>query len=488
MTRPCRLAAGLLATLLSLAGLPGCSTNPATGGTDFTLLSPADERRIGREEHPRIVAEFGGRYRDETVQAYVGGLGSALTAGSEQAGTPFTFTVLDSPMVNAFALPGGFVYVTRGLMALAASEAELAGVIGHEIGHVTARHAARQHGRSVIVGLGAAILGAAIGDRGASELLNLGGGLVLRGYSREQEFEADGLGLRYMTRAGYDPEAMATFLERLRAKSALDAEMQGGGADPDEFSLAATHPRTVDRVHEARAAVLGAGPFEGRTGSEGYLRRLDGMVYGDSPEQGFVRGRRFVHPVLRFEFTVPPEFTLANLPTVVRARAANGAVILFDTAEAPAEATMPDYLRHGWGRELPLAGLTPLSIDGAEAATGAARVSTGRGPYDLRLLAIRGDRGRVFRFLFATPAAETARMTEGLQRTSFGFRRLTEAEAAREQPYRLRVRRARAGDTIAALARAAPEAPRAEALLRVLNGLRPGQEPAPGQFVKYLAY
>lgn len=487
MTGRHRLAAGLLAAMLGLAGLPGCSTNPATGGSDFTLLSPEDERRIGREQHPRIVAEFGGRYRDEAVQAYVEGLGTGLAAGSELAGTPFAFTVLDSPMVNAFALPGGYVYVTRGLLALAGSEAELAGVLGHEIGHVTARHGARQHGRSVIVGLGAAILGAAIGDRGAAELLNRGSGLVLRSYSREQEFEADGLGLRYMARAGYDPEAMASFLERLRAKAAFDAEAQGGGADPDGFSLASTHPRTVDRVHEARAAVLGAGPVEGRTGRDEYLRRLDGMVWGDSADQGFVRGQRFVHPVLRFEFTVPPAFTLTNLPTVVRAHAANGAVILFDTADAPAGASMPAYLRDGWGRQLPLSDLTRLTIDGAEAATGAARVSTGRGPYDLRLLAIRGDPGRVFRFLFATPAAETARMTEGLQRTSLGFRRLTEAEAAREQPYRLRIHRMRPGDTLAALARHAAGVPNAEALLRVLNGLQPGQEPAAGQLVKYVA-
>lgn len=473
-----RLAAALLAATVALGG-GGCST---------TLLSPEDEREIGREQHPRILEEFGGTYADPAVQGYVADIGAAMLASSGQSGVTFTFTVLDSPTVNAFALPGGYVYVTRGLMALAGSEAELAGVIGHEIGHVTARHGAQQHGRSVFVGLGAAILGAAIGDRSAAELLNRGGGLILRGYSREQEFEADTLGLRYMTAAGYHPDGMASFLARLRDKALLDAELQGDGSDPDEYSLTSSHPRTVDRVQEARAAVLGSGRVDGRVEREAYLRRLDGMEYGDTPGQGLVRGRRFVHPTLRFEFTVPPEFTLVNGPSAVRAHAPNGAVIVFDTARRASDASMPDYLRQQWGRQMPLADLAALTIDGREAATGTTRVATSGGPFDFRLLAIRGAGGSIHRFLFATPAADTARMTEGLQRTSFSFRRLGEAEAAAERPYRLRIHQARPGDTVARIAQWMPDGPRREAHFRVLNGLAPGQEPSSGQLLKYVSF
>ncbi|GHD63092.1 metalloprotease [Thalassobaculum fulvum] len=481
-----RIASLLLAASVAVgaAGVGGCSTNPATGQQIFTLMSPEEERQVGAEQHPKILAEFGGVYDDNAIQAYVAGIGARLVANSEQSQLPFTFTVLDSPVVNAFALPGGYVYVTRGLLALADSEAELAGVIGHEIAHVTARHGAQQQGRAVWVGLGAAILGAAIGDRGAADLLNLGGGLILRGYSREQEFEADSLGLRYLVRAGYQPDAMASFLARLRDKSRLDAEILGTGSDPDEYSLMATHPRTIDRVQEARAASIGLAAQGGIVDREPYLRRLDGMLYGDSPEQGYVRGRRFVHPKLRFEFTVPADFVLLNGPTAVRARAPNGAEIRFDAARQEGEHDMLRYITRRWGARLPLTNLTRFDSNGMQGATGVTRVSSNRGPVDIRLVALDGGDGRIYRFLFATPADDTPRQAEALRQTALSFRRISEAEAARERPYRLQVRTARPGDSVAGLARSLPEGPFAEARFRVLNGLAPGEQPQPGSLVK----
>jgi len=483
---PRRIASLLLAASVALGatGLGGCSTNPATGQQIFTLMSPEEERQIGAEQHPKILAEFGGVYDDNAIQAYVAGIGARLVANSEQSQLPFTFTVLDSPVVNAFALPGGYVYVTRGLLALADSEAELAGVIGHEIGHVTARHGAQQQGRAVWVGLGAAILGAAIGDRGAADLLNLGGGLILRGYSREQEFEADSLGLRYLARAGYQPDAMASFLARLRDKSKLDAEVLGSGSDPDEYSLMATHPRTIDRVQEARAASIGLAAQGGVVDHEPYLHRLDGMIYGDSPEQGFVRGRRFVHPKLRFEFTVPADFVLTNGPTAVRARAPNGAEIRFDGARQDGEHDMLRYITRRWGAKLRLTNLTRFDSNGMQGATGVTRVSSNRGPVDVRLVAIDGGDGRIYRFLFATPADDTAKQAEALRQTALSFRHISESEAARERPYRLQVRTARQGDSVARLARSMPEGPFTEARFRVLNGLAPGADPQPGTLVK----
>ncbi len=479
------LAAGIA---VGAAGLTACSTNPATGERAFTLLSSEDERKLGAEEHPKVLAKFGGAYDDPAVQAYVSGIGAALVAGSENAGTPFTFTVLDSPVVNAFALPGGYVYVTRGLMTLADNEAELAGVIGHEIGHVTARHGAQQHGRSVLVGVGAAVVGVLLGDRNLAQATSAVGDLVLRSYSREQEFEADSLGLRYLSRAGYQPAAMASFLGRLRDKSKLDAEILGAGADPDEFSLASTHPRTIDRVKEAEAAAIGAGAHGGRLDREPYLRRLDGMIYGDSPEQGYVRGQRFVHPKLRFEFSVPAGYLLTNGVSAVRAATPDGAVILFDSIRPGARTGMLDYLVRGWGRQLALTDLTDLQVNGLPAATGITRIATTNGPVDLRLVAIDGGEGTVYRFLFRTPARDTARRTEELKRTAFSFRRISETAAAREHPLRLRLYQAKAGDTVARLAQWMPEGPHAEARFRVLNGLQAGEEPTPGRLLKYASY
>lgn len=485
-----RLAAVFLAIAVAFGGiaLTGCSTNPATGQQSFTLMSQDEERKLGAETHPKILEEFGGAYDDPATQAYVAAIGAELARRSELPDLKFTFTVLDSPIVNAFAVPGGYVYITRGLMALAGNEAELAGVIGHEIGHVTARHAAQQHGRTVGVGILAGIAGILLGDRGAADLVNLGGGLILRGYSREQEFEADSLGIRYMSRSGYDPDAVASFLGRLRDKTALDAKLAGVNADPDAFDLTATHPRTIDRVQEAKAAVLGSGPSAGRTEREAYLQRLDGLLYGDSPEQGFVRGRRFVHPTLWFEFTVPPGYTLMNTTAAVRARGPNGSVIVFDTAPRGTGGDVLEYLRHRWGARLPLADLSTLDVNGMEAATGVSRVSTSKGPFDMRLVAIKGGDGKVYRFLFATPATDTARQREALQRTTYSFRLLGEAEAAKEKPYRLRLYEARPGDTVARLSQWMPEGPEPEARFRVLNGLAPGEEPKAGTRLKYVSY
>lgn len=487
LSRP--VAAGLLAGALALGstGLAGCSTNPATGQQVFTLMSPAEERKVGAEEHPKVLTEFGGAYEDAAIQAYVTEIGASLVANSEQAGLPFRFTVLDSPMVNAFALPGGYVYVTRGLMALAESEAELAGVVGHEIGHVTARHGAQQQGRAVGIELIAGLLGVLSGNSGIAQASSTLGGLYLRSYSREQEFQADSLGLRYLTRAGYDPAAMASFLVKLRDKSKLDAEMLGNAADPDEFSLLSTHPRTIDRVKEAATAAIGAGPRGGRVEREAYLQRLDGMVYGDSPSQGFVRGQRFVHPALRFEFTVPPGYVLVNGANSVKARAPDGSVIIFDSSKPVSRASMRDYIQRGWGARLSLTDLTDIQVNGMPGATGVARMQTDNGPVDFRLLAIDGGT-TVYRFIFATPSDTTARQTEALQRTTFSFRRIGEADAARERPLRIRLHTVRAGDTVAQLSRWMPEGAHAETRFRVLNGLGPNEEPAPGRLVKYASY
>jgi len=237
----------------ALAGLGGCyTTNPATGGKSFTGgMDTAKEVSMGREMHPNIIKEFGGTYGNSNIQGYVSEIGQALVRNVERKDLQYTFTVLNSDIINAFATPGGFIYITRGLLTLADNEAEMAGVLGHELGHVNALHIAQRYGQSQVVGLGTGLLalGTALltGDgRAAQGVMELGqtvGGMTLAGFSREAEFEADSLGVRYLARTGFDPRGMSSFLAKLNNDSRLQATI--AGKDPsivDQTHYLSTHP------------------------------------------------------------------------------------------------------------------------------------------------------------------------------------------------------------------------------------------------------
>lgn len=468
----------------ALLALGACSTNPATGEQSFTaFMSPQDEVRIGSEQHPKILEQFGGALDDPEIGGYVATLGARLAAVSDRPDINFTFTVLNSPIVNAFALPGGYVYISRGLMALANNEAELAGVIGHEIGHVTARHSAERYSRSVLVGLGAGILGAVTGQRAIADLANVGAGLYIQSYSRSNEFEADSLGLRYMTRIGYDPRAVADFLSSLGATTRLEAKLRGSDSDPDAFNLLATHPRTLDRVREAQEATGTLQP--GRMERDTYLRKIDGLLYGDDPQQGFIRDRLFVHPVLGFEFTVPPGFILMNSSNQVVARNRGGTTISFSGAVDATGRSMAQYLGGSeWTSKLRLANLESFTVNGMDAATAATALQTQKGVVSIRLVAIRASDRQIYRFVFAgAPNALTALSTD-LQRTTYSFKLLSESEAAAYKPHRLRIVQVRPGDTVDSLATRMPAGPEQRARFLVLNGLEGNEAVTPGQLIK----
>jgi predicted Zn-dependent protease len=295
-----RLRALLILSLLPLLGLPAACervVNPATGEAEYTTLGPEEERAIGARQHPQVLQQFGGAYPDEALQRYVEQVGDRLVDGSDVPDRDFTFTVLNSDVPNAFALPGGYVYVTRGLLALAENEAEIAGVLGHEIGHVAARHAAQRQTQATGAGILATLgtIGAAIfGGETAAELAQQVGGLgaeaYIAGYSRDQELEADDLGLEYMAKANYDPRAMATFLRKLDQQTELSRTLTGQEGEA-AFGWFATHPRTLERV-ERVAIEVAEDAGTGRLGREEYLERIDGLIYGEDPAQGLVRGRR----------------------------------------------------------------------------------------------------------------------------------------------------------------------------------------------------
>ena len=486
MPRPFRsFAVPLAAAWLCL--LAGCSVNPATGERNFTgFMSPEKEIQIGRQEHPKIQNQFGGAYQDRAIQSYVNDIGQALARHSELPNLKFTFTVLNSDVVNAFALPGGYVYVTRGLIALASNEAELAGVIAHEIGHVTARHAAQRYSTTMATQIGLGVLGVFAGG-GIAEVGGAIAGPALKAYSRDQEFESDLLGIRYMNRAGYDPRAMSTFLAKMQAHSQIEAKL-AGRQGADQYNIMSTHPRTADRVARAMETAAGTVPpvADPRLGVRDFMARIDGLLYGDDPAQGFVRGRSFIHPTLGFRFDVPPDFRMRNSPTKVAASHPNGALIVFDQAGKPFSGSMTQYVGKVWGRTAKLQGLTPIRVSGFDAATAITRMKTNRGTLDIRLVAVRWPEATIYRFLFATPPERTAAFSRGFQDTTYSLRPLPAGQASSFRPLRVVTYRIKRGDTVASLAdRMAVRELRRERFL-ALNGLRPDSRLRPGALIKLI--
>jgi predicted Zn-dependent protease len=475
---------GLAAVALLLPLLAACATAPGTGRTFFTGgLSEEGEADLGREQHPQVLAEFGGAYQDPEMNRYVSSIGDFLVQTSERSDLKFTFTILDTPVVNAFALPGGYIYITRGLLALAENEAEVAGVLGHEIGHVTARHSAERYGQTLAANIAGVGLGVLLGGE-AAQAGGVLGSLLLRSYSRDQEFEADMLGGRYLARAGYDTRAMAGFLQQLQAHSRLEAELAGQPEKADEFNIMQTHPRTADRIERALAQAGAVSVADPLVAQDVYFDKLDGMIYGDKADEGYIRGRSFAHPKLKFAFEVPAGFRLYNQSQAVIARDGEGkAIIQFDRAPKPYGGSMTDYLTRVWGAEVRLSGVEAITVNGLPAATAAV---SGNGK-DYRLVALRYGADAIYRFIFVSASERTAALSVPFRETTYSFRKLSDAEAAALKPRRLRIYEVKAGDTPATVAARMPFAEENLKRFLVLNGFSGTTTLQPGQRVKIVA-
>lgn len=463
------------------AAVAACTTNPVTGRSSFGTIQ--DDVSVGRQEHPKILQAFGGEYGDQQLASYIQNLGQSIAARTEFPNLPWRFTVLNSPIVNAMALPGGYIYITRGLLALASNEAEVAGVLSHEIGHVTARHSAARQTQSIFTQLGLVLVGVATGSAPLVDLASTGAAVYLQSYSRDQEFEADTLAVRYMSAGGWDPQAMATFLASLREQSQLEALK--AGRDPsavDQFNMMASHPRTIDRVQRAVEAAGAAAAGEGAVNRDAYLQEIDGILYGDDPSQGIVDGNWFRHPALRFEFRVPEGFQLMNGETEVVAQHPNGGGIVFDMAQSQS-GDLAAFLRQ-WAGDAQLNDAQRITVNGLPAVTAWTRLQgSSGGQADVRLVAIQAEGNRVYRFLFIQPAGSN-RWTEAYQQTTYSFRRLSAAEAQQVRAFRLYVRPVGSGDTIQTFARMMPFGQFNEQTFRVLNDLVTGGGLQPGELVK----
>ncbi len=487
-----RKSIGVLLVLAATTGLGGCSVNPATGDQSFTgFMSLDDEKRIGAKEHPKILKSFGGAYKDQAVTAYASNIGNQLAANSELPNIKWTFTVLNSPQINAFALPGGYVYVTRGLMALASSEAELAGVMAHEIGHVTGRHTAQRYSKATGASIVGAILGIAVGSNAVSELFNVGAGLYLQSFSREQEFEADSLGVRYLSRTNYDTKSMASFLSKLRLHSQLEAKRhEKDPSSVDQGDMFATHPRTIDRVERAIKNAKGAKSGT-RLGTVDYMERLHNMLYGDDPKEGFIKGRTFIHPELQFRFDVPEGFRLFNSPSAVVAKGPSGSIIQFDMAGKPYNGAMTSYIPKIWARRGSFKRVERITVNGLEGATATTRVRQRSGTFDLRFVAIRQrmnrDDDRIYRFMFLTPMNLTDRLSLGLRQTTFSLRSISFTEAQQFKPARILIKPVRGGDAVQTFVRQMDISDFKEETFRVINGLNANDNLRRGKLVKIIA-
>ncbi len=457
----------------------GCAINPATGGNQLMLVSESQEIQMGQQYDSQVVATIG-VYPDPVWQRYIQQFGARLAATSERPTLPWTFRVVDDPAVNAFALPGGFVYVTRGLLAHLTSEAELAAVVGHEIGHVTARHTAAEMSKQQLIGLGLAV-----GSMASSQVAKYSGaanqalGILYLKFSRDDESQADQLGLRYMGRGNYDPRQMSEVMRMLEQLSAAE----GSGRLPE---WQATHPSPANRLQsiEAQIATLPQNFSSTIVNRDSYERLLDGLVYGINPRQGYFTGSQFFHPDLRFRLSFPEGWTMTNGAQAVLAvsPAQDAAVELSQATERSADAAARAFLSQqgitsGSSARVSLSGGLP----GVSAPFAAA---TDNGTLRGTVLFVDYG-GAVYRIVGYAPEARWSAYQATADRALQSFQRLTDPAALNVQPQHVDIVTVAGRTTIAALARER-SSPVSAARLALINQVELQTPLGSGRLVKWV--
>jgi predicted Zn-dependent protease len=386
-----------LAGVFLFIALAGCAQNPVTGESDFVMLSEDSEISIGRTNHPKIIAQYG-RYDDEALQRYVQSVGDSLARVSHRKGLIYRFTVLDSPVINAFALPGGYIYITRGLMAYLNSEAELAAVLGHEIGHVTARHGVRQQSAAQAANIGytiGSILFPQVRGPGSQDLFNILGGTLLSGYGREHELESDGLGAEYLARSGYDPKAMLDVISVLKNQSSFaEAQAKQQGRETQGYhGIFASHPDNDTRLQNMISAANQYRVQDGQTKRDDYLNRINGMTFGDSEKQGIRSGQHFYHLAMGFAVKFPKDWQINNKPESIQSIAAGGKAFIEMGAEDLNRRLSPfQFIQQRLGIDKLKKGQA-LTVNGLEGYTGIVEVEGNLGRVSVIYL---GDKAFVF--------------------------------------------------------------------------------------------
>jgi predicted Zn-dependent protease len=470
------------ACIVIFLGLASCATNPVSGNPNFVLMSESGEVELGRKSDAEVRKEYG-VYTLPGLNEYVNEVGQKLARNSHRSQLQYHFTVLDSPEINAFALPGGYIYITRGIMVYMNSEAELAGVLGHEIGHVTARHSVQQYTAVQSANIGVTVASLYLPElrnQASQTLINLLGNSLLAGYGREHELEADRMGAEYLARTGYNPQAMVQVLAVLKNQELFDAEeAKKEGREPRSYhGVFATHPDSDTRLQQviAQAKPLLVAPKD--DGRARFLGKINGMVFGDSPAQGIVRKGMFYHEDMNFVIKFPDGWPIRNSPKAVLARTLQDDVRL-QMQLGPTKGSPSEFInRNVKFDRVNQADASPINGLPAALVTG-----TSRG----KPLAIASIfyQGKNFVFVGSAKSAEAFNHNlPQLLAAMRSFRPMTQAEHGAVKPLTIHTITAKTNTRLASLARQSPIENNPEGYLRLINHYYPNGEPQPGQTIK----
>lgn len=480
--RPVRAAGMILACVILqgcvLSGLESVKSEPLLTSS---FVRPEDpQEAIGAREHPLVVAKYGGEYTNHEAEKMLAIIVGRLVSVSDDPNRVFKVTVLDTPKVNAFALPGGYLYLTRGLLALANDSSELAAVIAHEMAHVSADHAIIRQQKLSSSQVGEEVVNEVLGDTLAARVALAANQIQIADFSREQELQADAVGIRMIGRAGYDPYGSVRFLQTMRAYQIFK---EGSDKNLDDNSFMSSHPTTPQRIELAkRHARFFGSPGVGDRGRDRYLEGVDGLLYGDTADEGFVRGQVFSHTGLGITFTVPEKARIDNQPKAVIITGPGEAATRFDAAVIGRFQTLKDYLTSGW-----INGLLPETVEEETTSTGlsAAHADALAEGWRFRIKVIQTGT-QVYRFITAIPAGteDPAAISEAI---TTSFRKLTDAEREHLSPLRLRVVTVEKTDNMGSLAARMRIGDSSLRVFSLINGLGPGATLEPGAKVKIVS-
>ncbi len=477
----------ILISILLLTGsifYSGCATNPVTGKQDLVFMSEEDEISIGRSEHQKIMQIYR-PYDDPKLQHYVERLVNELGQKSHRSDLVYHITVLDSPEINAFALPGGYLYITRGIMAYMNSEAELAGVLGHEIGHVTARHGVRQHSVGTIAGILGAGVGILTGSGTAAQAANMSSTALVRGYGRGHELEADRLGAEYLARVGYDPEEMINVVGILKDQEEFDKQLAAEeGREPRAYHGAfSTHPGNDQRLEEViRAANQYKTAATKEANREGFLKLMNGVVVGPSQKDGVLRKNKFYHSDLDLFIEFPVSWRVHNLPDrLIAIPKDDEAMMQITLGHLNKQQTPEEYVKE---KAKDIENGEAISTANFKGYTGHSTIRAREGNLPGRVAALfEGE--RVYEIVVIGKDQEKLNKYDAVGlKTIKSMRNLKGGESKLAQPKYLKLVRAKKNDTFASLAKQSDIEHHPEEQLRLLNGMYPTGEPIPGQLIK----
>jgi len=474
------------ALLAAVSLVPACATNPVTGSSDFVLISEEQEIALGRQANTRILKETP-VYADPELAQLVQQVGEKLASHSHRPELLYRFKVLDSSTINAFALPGGYIYITRGLLAYLNSEAELAAVLGHEIGHVTARHSVRQQSTATVTGILGAVVAASTGVQGIDSLTDMASTAIVRGYGRDNELEADRLGAEYLARSGYDPAAMLEVVGVLKNQEAFEtriAEIEGRPANV-YHGLFSTHPDNDARFQEVvNAAQLYRTGTATRINRESFLRTLDGLTFGDSEREGIIRFNRFYDKPLDFTLAFPEDWRIENQQAKILAISPdNDGLIQMSIADLNKRITPKQFMEQRMRLKNLRQGGTFETGD-LEGYTAIADSSTAFGFRAVRYAVIYRNTSAYIFACAAKHIKDSRHFDDDLLATARSFRGLAAADESYAREKKLAVIRSTRVASYASLAAESPIPNYPETQLRLLNDAYPDGEPGASQLIK----